>query len=241
MKQIDLEEVAEKYNSLTTIWDKNDKWHFWTYRMITKFISQFKNKYSNKGSFKILNAGSAGNSYGFNEKDVLHIDIADEKIAHLENKIIGSVESLPVKDCQYNLVLCVGSVLNYCDPVKTINEFNRVLENNGYLILEFENSNTLELIGKNEFNKKAVWADTFYFGQEQIWYYSTNYIMELLCINGFHLIQKDISHIISPLIYRYTKSEKIASLFCRLDNIFKRLPFIRNVSSNTILLLQKRI
>lgn len=240
MKEIDQIEVANKYNSLEKIWDPSDTWHFWTYRMITSFIKKIKPHLKDYNQWRILNAGSGGNSYDFNDDNILHVDIAGDKIAHLKNVVVGSIESLPARDNTFELIICVGSVINYCDPIKVIQEFARVLKSKGFLILEFENSNSFELLGKSNFNKKAVMADTFYFGKEKIWYYSSSYIDEILALNNLAITEKDICHIISPFVYRITRNEKIASYFARMDNMLKYIPYINKLCSNTILLIQKR-
>ncbi len=94
--------------------------------------------------------------------------------------MIGSIEKIPLADNVFDFIICVGSVLNYCDPMKVMEEFRRVLKNTGYLILEFESSRTFELILKHDYNKSAVFVETFYKGgTEKIWYFSEDYIKQL--------------------------------------------------------------
>lgn len=242
MKEIDHEEVARKYNGLTEIWDKEDYWNQHTYGMISRFVgtSYAKIKADNfKG--KILNAGSAGNNYGLPEDDTTHLDLAYERIKHLPNGLVGNIEDLPFEKNQFQLIVCVGSVINYCDPYRVFEEFHRVLGPDGYVLLEFENSNTVELIGSRKFNKKVVFAESFYNQRkENIWYFSEKFIEEIALEYGMRLVRKDRCHIISPLIYRITKSEAFSAKFARLDMLLKRIPFINRVSSNTVLLLQRR-
>ena len=45
---------------------------------------------------------------------------------------------LPFAENSIDNILCVGSVLNYCDAIAAISEFNRVFKYNGHLILEYE-------------------------------------------------------------------------------------------------------
>lgn len=54
---------------------------------------------------------------------------------------------LPFAENSIDNILCVGSVLNYCDAIAAISEFNRVLKYNGHLILEYESSWGFEYIG----------------------------------------------------------------------------------------------
>jgi SAM-dependent methyltransferase len=237
MNKIDVKEVIEKYNSINIIWSKEDKWHYWTHRMIRQFITNVFRKIALKSDTKILNAGSAGYSYELPEKNILHIDIASEKIKHLQNSIVGSIEKLPFFGEQFDYIICVGSVLNYCDPIKVMQEFNGVLKKGGNIILEYENSNTLELFGTANFNKKAVLTDTFYYGDETIWFFSDLFINEILANYGMRITKRKRCHILSPLIYRFTKRERLSAVFGYFDFLLRWLP----VSSNTIVLIEKKL
>jgi ubiquinone/menaquinone biosynthesis C-methylase UbiE len=240
MEQIDPTEVAKKYNLIDKVWDTNDKWHVVTHNMIKNFIWNVVLELTGWRNFKILNAGSCGYSYDLNEDNIIHIDIAGDKLRNFKKSITASVEAIPLPNHSVDVVICVGSVLNYCDPIKALNEFARVLDRHGYLILEFENSYTLELLGTSSFNKKATLEETFYNGQkEKIWFYAESYIRELTRINGFELISMKRCHILSPLIYRLFKNERQAAKYANLDNICSMVPFLRKFSSNSIFLFKK--
>jgi hypothetical protein len=241
MKEINLKDVAQKYNEIDVIWNENDKWHLITKKMITDFVKNSFSKMPNARNLKILNAGSAGYSYGLNEKQIFHIDIAQNKIAHLPNSRVVDIHDLSSLPEKYGLILCVGSVINYCDPIKVINEFAKFLQSNGYVIIEFENSHTLELIGKRSFNKKATYVKTFYNGSsESIWFFSETYIKELLVLHGFKIISIKRCHIFSPLVYRVFRHEKFASYFALLDRVVSLIPLLNKFSSNTIFLAIKQ-
>ncbi len=102
-----------------------------------------KNKFA-ENSY-VLNARSGGNSYNLKCKQH-HVDIADKKISHLELFTVSSIENLPFNDDCFDGIICVGSVINYCDAMQTISEFSRVLKRNDILIIEFENSYGYEFI-----------------------------------------------------------------------------------------------
>ncbi|HXS36538.1 MAG TPA: methyltransferase domain-containing protein [Flavipsychrobacter sp.] len=236
MKEISLEAVAEKYNDLDIIWHVKDKWHMHTKAMIDTFIAKtLKNR--NLEDWKILNAGSAGYSYGLDERNIIHIDIAAKRLNKLANSLVADVQNIPLPGEQFDLIICVGSVINYCDPLLVIKEFSRLLKSAGKLILEFENSFTLELLGKRSFNQKAVVIDSFYNGQpEKVWFFSERYILELASL--YNLRQSDYSrcHILSPFAYRLFKSERFAARLGKLDVFCRHVPFLRKFSSNTICL-----
>jgi len=230
---IDPNRVSDFYNNTNEIWSKEDQWHYKTYLEINNFIS---NTISANNDSKILNAGSGGTSYGIDDKIMTHLDIASELINNKENKIVGSIESIPIQDNNFTNIICVGSVINYCDPVKVIKEFSRVLSDKGSLILEYENSKTLELIFNEDLNKKVVLRETFYKEQKIfLWYFSEIYITKLLKINGFEILEIKRFHIISALVYRITKNANFSSKFQKLDSFFRDIPFINKYSSNIIL------
>ena len=68
-------------------------------------------------------------------------------------------------------------------------------------------------------------------------------IYDLLCakveLNNFKIIKSKNFHILSPLIYRFYKNEKVASKFSIFDSFLSYIPFFKNYSSNIILLCQK--
>ncbi|QHI37177.1 hypothetical protein IMCC3317_25550 [Kordia antarctica] len=230
---IDPNRISDFYNNITEIWSKEDQWHYKTYLEIKDFINN--NKCFNNDS-KILNAGSGGTNYDIDDTIMTHLDIASELINNKKNKIVGSIESIPTEDNSFTNIICVGSVINYCDPVKVLKEFSRVLSDKGNMILEYESSKTLELIFKKDLNKKVVLRETFYDGQKIIlWYFSEAYISKLLEINGFEILTIKRFHIISALVYRITKSINFSSKFLRLDSFFRNIPIINKYSSNTIL------
>lgn len=237
--EIDRVKIAEKYNSMNEIWSIKDVWHWKTHLEIEKFISQ---KVINKQAlFKsILIAGSAGNSHLLPEEKIIHFDIAEEKIKNKSHFMVGSIEEIPFPSKSFDCVICVGSVVNYCDPILALRQFNLVTQSNGILILEFENSCTWELLGKNKFNKKVVFTNTFYHGEnEKLWLFSENFIKYILVKNNYRILSLRRFHMVSPLIYRITKSENFAAKFFILDNIFRFIPFLRKLCSNVILHAEK--
>ncbi len=235
MQEIDQNDVINNYSSDQEIWQNEDKWHQYNFSEIKKFLLPTRDKYSNTNTI-ILNAGSGGQNYGFNEVQMYHIDIVDAKIKEKVNYIVGDIQQLPYVADFFNLVLCVGEVINYCDAQKSISEFARVLKIGGEVIIEYESSRTLELIFKKEFNSSSVIINTFYRGkQEKIWYYSESYISNLLSTYGFEITRIDRFHLLSIFVYRITKSQNFAAKFSKLDSVIKLIPWINKCASNVIL------
>lgn len=239
MQKIDLNEVAKKYHSRQQIWEPNDKWHLYNHEKIGQFLNQINLKDSLQNKL-ILNAGSGGQGYDLPENNMYHFDLVDVNIKDKKNYSIGNIESLPYANGFFDMVLCVGEVINYCDAFKSIHEFSRVLKMGGELILEYESSRTLELIFRKEFNTSSVITQTFFQGRpEMLWYYSENYINSILNEVGMEIVKIERFHILSILVYRITQSSNFSVKFATLDAIARNIPGIKGCASNVIICARK--
>lgn len=63
------------YNNVDDVWGNHDPWHDYS----KEFLSNYINKQNCFKNSIVLNAGSAGNTYGIMCKLMYHVDIADEK------------------------------------------------------------------------------------------------------------------------------------------------------------------
>jgi len=230
--------VTQSFSNGNPIWPENDVWHMYTRKKIEAFL--FKHHYAVEDAKNIINAGSSGESYGFDESNMLHIDLAKERIENKPKYLVANLEQLPIEEAFAECIICVGSVLNYTDPLRVIKELHRVNKQDGYLFIEFECSNTLELVFTRKFNQSATIVKTFYRGNEEIiWYFSERWIKSILFSFGYEVISEDRWHIFSPLIYRITQNSSFSSKFIFLDRLLNRLPFTRQCSSNIFLLCRK--
>lgn len=239
MVGIDPSEVAERYNSVQAIWDVNDRWHSITHNMIKSFVNTHMSSVPPHLTARILNAGSAGYSYELEEAGMVHLDLAEKKISSLSNAAHGNIQTAPFKSSIFGMIICVGSVINYCDPVRVFEEYKRLLLPDGYLILEFESSRTFELLGRSSFNNSVVLTDTFYNGtKERLWYFSESFVQRLAVEFGFEICARDTCHILSPLAYRICKNESFSSYFSSLDKFMHHIPGLNLLASNVIYLLR---
>ncbi len=240
--KIDLNKVKDRYNKITSIWDTNDRWHVYTTKFIKSFLHSIFNNFKTEKKLKILNAGSGGNNYDIIDHEQFHIDIAESKLRGIPNSMISNIEKIDLEGNQFDSCICVGSVINYCDAIRAIQELFRLLKPGGLLILEFENSRSLEYLFSSTFNRNVAFVKTFYQSStEEIWIYSENYILEILQVNGFTIMEKKRFHLLSPFIYFICKSPNIASIFVVLDPFIEILPFIGACSSNVILSCVKKV
>jgi SAM-dependent methyltransferase len=232
-------DIRKKYNLIEDIWPLTDKWHQIAKRNITDFIVKYYPEITHAKPGGVLNAGSGGNSYGIDQDHLTHIDIAEERIQNLPNSIAADIHRIPFEDQSFDGIICVGSVINYCDPATIFREFKRVLKPKGHVILEFENSHTLELLFKQGFNQDSVLIKSFYNGlNESIYYFSETFIRKLCAIYGFEILALKRFHLLSPLVYRLLGDADFASRFSMLDRFCTRIPFLKGYSSNTIFFLQ---
>lgn len=227
--KVDLGEIKKFYNEHEVIW--YNSWYRYTNKSIELFL---KNNCIFTNDDIILNAGSGGNTYGLSGHTI-HMDIAEKTLSTISNKIIGNIEDIPVNKEYFDHIVCVGSVINYCDACKVISEFERVLKVDGTLYLEFEPSDSFEYFGSNKYKKSVSIIETDYIKtKHRNWIFSIKYIESLLKSQGFQINKKYQFHIISSIIFRITNNYEFAAKFVRLDKIIRFFPIIRNCSSNVI-------
>lgn len=239
--KIDELEVRKKYNSAAEIWPKDDKWHLYTHSRIAKYINRFNLQRHIGNDAVILNAGSGGVTYGLPSENMIHIDVADEKINKYPKYIVGSVEQIDLPNDSVDVCICVGSVLNYCDASKVIGELNRITKPGGLLVLEFESSASFDLKGNPAYDTDASLIETFYdHKREVIWVYSMQYVTSLLKANRFTYSNLEHFHIITPLIYKYTHNADTSAGFSFLDGLLEFFPPISKHCSNFIMTCTKQ-
>lgn len=236
MKDLD---IINRYFDLHTIWDESDKWHFYTHHKIRDFIKAISDDFLKDKKIVILNAGSGGEEYNLIDHEHIHVDIVDTKIKHKARFIVSNIETISLED-QVDMVLCVGSVLNYTDPVRAIKKFENLLKHGGYLLIEFEKSSSLEFIFHPSFNMQVAMVDTFYGNNiERVKVFSERYIDSILAFNKFLKLRIERFHIFSPLIFRLTKHTNFAAKFVILDKILRYISPLSFFSSNSIYFCQK--
>jgi SAM-dependent methyltransferase len=192
------------------------------------------------GDISILNVGSHGNEYGLPARCHFHVDIVAEPLQGLRLALVADAEALPFPNDSFDLAVCVGSVVNYCNAAIAIREFGRVLRPGGRLILEFETSDSFEFYGTPDFSRDAVQISTFYNGEmEPIYVYAKRYIVASLKANGFRSERATPFHLLSPLAYRAVGSEQISAMLGALDGVIQRIPLLRDISANVFVTAKK--
>lgn len=171
---------------------------------------------------------------------MFHVDIAEEKLKGIHNAVVANIESLPFPGTMFRSVICVGSVINYCDASAVISEFTRVLQPNGTLILEFESSFGFEYKGAEVYGKSADVVTVKFQGQDHHqWLFSISYIKALLKANNFSVLDIYPYQICSSLALHVCHNETETVKFASLDNFARRIPFLANHANNYIIYCKK--
>lgn len=237
-EEINIEQVRVFYNLVNEIWPTSDRWYSYTHNEIMKYIEKFKKKYFIDNSFKIVNIGSAGNEYDV-PGEHYHVDIAEEKIKNCARFYVESAEKLPFTDNYFDAGLCVGSVINYCDPLLVISEISRVLKPNAVFVIDFEQSRSYQFVGSS-FNCNARIITSFNSGtDDRIWIFSERLIRSYCKMYGLKILNCHYFHLLTPLVYRICKDENKAAHFAFADKVLRWIPYLRKVSCNVILTVQK--
>lgn len=232
---IDIKETADFYNNVENVWGNNDPWHLYSQSTIAHQLSKI---HFEREAF-ILNAGSAGNTYGIDCPNMYHVDIASKKLSGIEKAYVASIEEMPFEDNFFDYIVCVGSVINYCDALTSIHEMSRVIKPKGLLILEYESSYGYEYYGKPYYGADATIVTVQYLGKtHKQWLYSPEYIKNTLKGACFGHISDFKYHIIDGIVYRWI-GEKAAVNLLPLDALLRHIPIISDRSNNHFLTCTK--
>lgn len=224
------EEVKENYTNYSV--EEEDPWHHEVEKIIRKRVLKSIEKYTGETSV-ILNAGSGGENYPTKGK-LIHLDLVDTNIKHFDNYIVASVTDIPLEDESVDMVICVGSVINYTDAEKTLKEFRRILKPNGVLILEFERSDSADFLFSKDHHKEKLEVVYDYNNQKHTMImYGEKYIRQLLKNDCFVVKKKKRFHIASMLANKMGASDNWDYKFIHLDFIL--YPFSFGLAHNCIM------
>jgi SAM-dependent methyltransferase len=232
-------EIRSRYNH-PSWFGSVDRWHRFTADEVRREIARFWVSITVPENCAVLNAGAGGNNLDLLPDNTINLDISERRIQSSAHPLVGSVEAVPLKNNCIDIVLCIGSVINYCDAALTISEFERVLKPNGILILEFESSKSAELITQEAFGRAAAIAETFYCGRpEAVWVYSPAYIFSLLKAASFTRLQQIAVHVLSPWVLLVLRNLTLATLTARLDSFARQFGCLSRFASNHLVFYQK--
>jgi len=216
-----------------------DPWHAYAQDVVHTTTKTWFHDFGKARGGRVLNAGSGGSDYGIDEP-MIHMDLTAERVAKLPNSIVGDVSNILVDDSSFDVVLCVGSVLNYGNPILVIREFQRVLRPGGLLIMEYERSSSPDYWSVHGASAACVRVETFYGRvKTQLWAYGDEFIDGLLTIHAFRKLAEIRFHGLSSLALALTGSPRLATHCVIGDKILTNHWPIRCLASNRMLAVEK--
>lgn len=234
MDLIDYETIRAFYNEHNDCWSK-DLFSVMTTTFIDKYVNKVLKKFDEHTL--ILNAGSGGKCYTTKAVQY-HLDIAENTLKYVKNAFVGNITQMPFDAKLFDCVVCVGTVINYCEASKVIQEISRVSKKNSFLILEYER-NESGLIEKNCRKLDcSLFFHTYFSEQHCNFLYSDRYIEELLKEQGYTVIKSQRFNTTIPLFEMFT-SEKTAHKMTFLEPVLRNLPIINSYSHNRIIVCKK--
>lgn len=231
-----IEKTALSNYQSGTPWPDKDSWHQTTYRILFKYVSNWLKKNATK-NHTVLCAGAGTTRYE-SDASIIYMDIVEEYVKNFDKYLVGSVENILMPDKSIDIIICVGSVLNYVDAQKTISEFNRVLKENGILILEFERSSSAEFLFKRIYGRNLFIKEYNYNNQQHfLWMYNEKFIKDLLYKYGMRVTKNYRFHCMSSLLYRIGLNEEKSAKWAKIDFVTKSFSYL--VAHNIVLIAHK--
>jgi SAM-dependent methyltransferase len=179
--------AAAHYSEGQPIWPAGDRWSIKKAEQIDRICRDLLPSIWRPG-LSTLNAGAGSHRYAWIPADAIALDRFPKQLAGVENAVVGDVEKMPFPNDAFDLVICIGSVLNYLSATVALMEIGRVTKPGGALLLHFETSNSLEHFGSRRWRADAVPFRTVNNGKpDLIWVYSQDFMYRTLQRVGFRI------------------------------------------------------
>jgi SAM-dependent methyltransferase len=201
---------------------QEDTWHTHSGDRTSRIILDHLGSGERRGL--LLNAGAGIYRVEGDAWNEFPLDLFTSPIRTRSRAVCARIEQLPFRSGVFDAVICVGEVLDYCDPARSIPEFARVLKRSGILVCDFGNSRSFTHWLRPAYGRAADLVTTPYNGSpERTWVYDPSYVYTLLETSGFEIKAKIGIHTWSALARRLGASVSTA---LRLEKIFTwaRLP-----------------
>lgn len=223
------------YAATSSNWPERDGWNVYKRKRIGDFIVR-----TGSGILKpaetILDAGAGDTEYSW-MPPCISLDRYRFQLSQKTNAIVGDVERMPFADSAFDLVVCVGSVLNYVSAAETLSEIARVTKRNGYAYIHFESSTSFEQLFLRSWSAWATMNKTVNGARsDYVWIYSPTYIFALLRTLDFDIVETASFHILSSFLCRWDMSQAYAHYAARLDQLSQLL---KNFADDMIILARK--
>ena len=234
--------AREQFSALSEVWPARYRWSTHTKSEIARHLRDaFVGAEHGLPDIRLLNIGSHGNAYGLEAALHVHVDLASAPLSCAPIAVVADAELLPFRPESFDAAICVGSVINYCNPPEVIGQVARVLKVGGRLALEYETSESFEFVLTKDFGRDVALVRTFYNGDpDRLYVYSMRYVASALSAAGFAIESVSRFHRLSSLAYLVTGAENFSARFAKFDRTLARLPIIRDHSANVFVVAQKK-
>jgi len=217
------------------IWYSDDPWNVHKRREIDAFGRAAMLEIGDRAA-RVLDVGSGNQPYDWLPETTIHLDRFEAQLSAALNGVAADAESLPFNSNFFDLVVCVGAVLNYVSAAETLAEIARVLAPSGLLLLHFESSASAEHLGAKRWNAPVARLDTINSGRpDSIWIYSPRYVQHLLARHGLTIRKTHRFHMMSALGLRAGLSQNMSVKLLALER-FLKVPLL---ADDVILLAEK--
>jgi SAM-dependent methyltransferase len=216
-----------------------DPWHSYAQRVIDSTTNEWFYRLGRHRGSRILNAGSGGRNHEIGAA-MTHLDLFESNLRDVETGLVANIGDIPVESAYFDVAICVGSVINYADPIRSIKELARVLRVGGLLILEYERSASFEHLWLAKSFPACIRVKSFCGSVETyLWVYGDGFIDGLLTASGLRLLTERRFHALSSIALAFTKSPAVAARFTVGDSVLAQCWPLRFIASNRILALEK--
>jgi SAM-dependent methyltransferase len=225
------------YDATQVIWPQTDKWSSHTKKILEEIV---RRTIPNNESIT-LNAGCGGNDYNIGKTTPIcvNLDISFRQCQDVRQSVVADIESIPFANDTFDAVLCVGAVINYCEPYVAIPELFRVTKPNGLVVIDFETTHSAELLFSNHWGKRVSVIERKYADRsDKTLLFSVEHIKRIVEQNG--IVNKvHRYHTATAAWLRATQRVQIPNIVLSLDNFLSRAPIVRMLASNSIFVCQK--
>jgi len=196
------------------------------YRTIKKIINKLNYK-------KALDLGCGSGIYSKIMKNVISLDISIDSLniakKHSKNLVLADARKLPFKSNSFDLIVSI-EVITHIEKRfwnEIFNEINRVIKNNGYIIISIHNRNRSKKDVTNTNKYKIFWAEVF----EIIKYLKDYRIIDILYVN---LLPQKLQN-----YSLYKKHRIIYKIISVIEDFLVFIPMVRNRSLEFVIFAKK--
>lgn len=207
------------YGKANPDWPRPDGWNDYKHEETERFILTTGPKILSN-SKRALDAGAGDSVYEWMPSNHISLDRYESQLSQKEHAVVSDLELMPFRDGCFDIVICIGSVLNYVSAAEALSEIARVTTSGGHLYLHFETSTSFEHLFKATWGASVRLNKTINSSRTDfVWIYSPKYILALLNSLQFKVIKISRFHILSALCLRIGIAQKYANYLSRLDGL----------------------